>query len=372
MREMFLVFMLLFRYYGMCQTTTFEVFGRISGDYKSNIYFFIDNDISHKDSLKAEIRDGRFYFKEKAKLPILCKFHFGEKTNLQEVYIDKGKTYIELKSRLDSGRSSANVGDPRTNFTITKVSGSESQREIDQFNFWKDKLDSSNLSKEEKHNLYFQKLKDIIEASRKSKVGAYLIVGGGYLVGRGFLYSQECPLSFGEVNELRDMLDSSLHNSYEWANIARLLNVIDKGKNLATGEKFPSVFLYKKNKDSINIEKMVENKVVLIDFWASWCGPCRSFNKELIPLYAKYKAKGFEIVSISLDENYENWKTAMREDRCKWIQLLDKKAFNGELAKRYDIRSIPFKILLDKSGRILSSPSSVEDLKKQLNGLFHE
>lgn len=352
--------------------TSFEIFGKISGDYKSHIYFFIDNDISHKDSLKAEIKDGQFYFKGKAKLPILCKFHFGERTNFQEVYIDGGETHIELESRLDKDQQSADIENARTHFTVIKVSGSESQHEIDQFNFWKDKLDSSSLSKEEKHNLYFQKLKGIIETDPRSKVSAYLVVGGGYLVGRGFLYSQECPLSFDEVKELREKLDGSLHESYEWANISRLLNTIDKGKNLAIGEKLPSVFLYSNERDSVNIEKLISNRPVLIDFWASWCGPCRSFNKELVPLYAKYRAKGFEIISISLDDHYVNWKRALKEDKFKWIQLIDKRAFNGELARRYDIRSIPFKILLDKSGRILANPSSIEALKKQLKELYQE
>lgn len=97
-----------------------------------------------------------------------------------------------------------------------------------------------------------------------------------------------------------------------------------------------------------------KGKYVLFEFWASWCGPCRADIPHLREVYALYNQKGFEIVSISLDDDKEKWLKAIKEEKMKWTQLSDLKAFDSELAKNYRIRGIPSCLLFDPQGKLVT------------------
>lgn len=97
-----------------------------------------------------------------------------------------------------------------------------------------------------------------------------------------------------------------------------------------------------------------KGKYVLFEFWASWCGPCRADIPHLREVHALYNKKGFEIVSISLDDSKEKWLKAIREEKMKWTQLSDLKAFDSELAKNYRINGIPSCLLFDPQGKLVT------------------
>jgi thiol-disulfide isomerase/thioredoxin len=346
------------------EATTFEIFGTIHGEYKNRIYFFMDNDLDHKDSISAPIEDGKFYFKENAALPVLCRFHFGENTNIQEIYIDGDKTYIELSSAL-SGKTTGGNSIPRTNFTIVSVKGSKAQDEITAFNRWKTDIDSSNKPQSLKNEAYFEKIKPITEQDPKSKVSAYLIAGKGYLMGKAFMLMGEFPLQYTQIEELKSILDTSLHTTYEWENLMRLETTLALRRKYKPGDPFHNVILYTAEGDSVNTA-MFQGKIILIDCWASWCLPCRQFNHDLLSLYKKYKSKNLTVVAISLDENENTWKAVVKEDKYPWFQLIDKLSFNGDLARFYDIRGVPFRILLNEQGKIIATPSTIGELDHML------
>jgi len=110
----------------------------------------------------------------------------------------------------------------------------------------------------------------------------------------------------------------------------------------------------------------LRGKVVLVDFWASWCGPCRAENPNVVKAYNKYKEKGFEILGVSLDENAEAWKKAIADDKLVWQQVGDMKGWRNDAAQLYGINSIPASFLLDKEGKIIARDLRGEDLDKKL------
>lgn len=116
----------------------------------------------------------------------------------------------------------------------------------------------------------------------------------------------------------------------------------------------------------------LKGKVVLVDFWASWCGPCRKSNKELAPLYAKYKDKGFEIFGVSLDQDQRDWKLAVKNDKITWMQVIDAAGWEGQVPLRWRISQLPTSFLVDKDGKLVAiDPSKAlleAVLKRSSNG----
>ena len=96
-----------------------------------------------------------------------------------------------------------------------------------------------------------------------------------------------------------------------------------------------------------------KNKLTMIDFWASWCGPCRKFNPELVKIYKKYHNKGFEILGVSLDVSHDNWVKAIKDDKLTWPQVSDLKEWENEVGRMYNINSVPQNIFVDQNGIIV-------------------
>lgn len=114
----------------------------------------------------------------------------------------------------------------------------------------------------------------------------------------------------------------------------------------------------------------LRGKVVLIDFWASWCGPCRRENPAVKAIYDKYKDKGFEIYGVSLDNNATQWKAAIAKDKLTWKHVSDLKGWKSSASQLYGVRSIPATFLLDKEGRIYKSGFRSHELEGLLQQLL--
>lgn len=130
----------------------------------------------------------------------------------------------------------------------------------------------------------------------------------------------------------------------------------------------PDVSLPSPTGDEIKLSSL-KGKVVLVDFWASWCGPCRYANKGLAKLYDKYREKGFEIYGISVDSDKKAWLKAIRKDEIKWTQVNDKKG-STSTAYQWGIYALPTSFLLDKNGQLVVVNPDEKKLEKLLNRLL--
>jgi|SRR5436190_19218058 len=108
------------------------------------------------------------------------------------------------------------------------------------------------------------------------------------------------------------------------------------------------------NRDSILKLSSLEGKVVLIDFWASWCAPCRAANPYIEKLYKKYKAKGFEVYAVSIDVKKDAWLKAIKKDKLSYLQVNENTGWYSKVAEQYYVDQIPTNFLLDKEGRIVA------------------
>lgn len=113
----------------------------------------------------------------------------------------------------------------------------------------------------------------------------------------------------------------------------------------------------------------LRGKYVLIDFWASWCAPCRNALPGLARLYDKYKGQDFEIVGFSIDQNLDKWHQALQEENCMWPQVCDP---TGKVAKLYAVSLIPLTVIIDPNGKILSRGLSKNELADKLAEIFKD
>jgi peroxiredoxin len=114
----------------------------------------------------------------------------------------------------------------------------------------------------------------------------------------------------------------------------------------------------------------LKGKVVLVDFWASWCGPCRRENPNVVKAYEKYKDKGFDVLGVSLDKDRKKWLGAIEKDGLSWNHVSDLKGWQNTVAVQYGVTSIPYTLLLDANGKIVAQNLRGEALEAKLKELF--
>lgn len=151
--------------------------------------------------------------------------------------------------------------------------------------------------------------------------------------------------------------------------VAALQADIDQAKNFMIGGTPPDFTQKTPEGEELSLTDL-RGKVVLVDFWASWCGPCRKENPNVVRMYKKYKDQGFEILGVSLDSKKDRWMKAIKDDKLTWPHISDLKGWKNEAAKTYAITSIPQTVLLDAEGKILARNLRGPTLEAKLAEIF--
>jgi thiol-disulfide isomerase/thioredoxin len=121
--------------------------------------------------------------------------------------------------------------------------------------------------------------------------------------------------------------------------------------------------------DSIQLSSL-KGKVLILDFWASWCGPCRFSNKHLVKMYSKYKDKGLEILSVSLDDEMKDWKKAVAKDKITWLQGIDLGGWDALAAIKWQVDALPSTFVVNKDGDVVAINPERDDLEKKIKELL--
>ena len=170
--------------------------------------------------------------------------------------------------------------------------------------------------------------------------------------------------STAENTELLEQIPANFQNDEA---IVRIKDLTDKQKKTAVGTKFIDFEMKTPDGKPVKLSDYVgKGKVVLVDFWASWCGPCRREIPNLVETYAKYKGKNFEIVGVSLDQDDAAWKDAIKKLNMTWPQMSDLKFWQSEGAQLYAVNSIPHTVLIDGEGTIIARGLHGEELQAKI------
>jgi peroxiredoxin len=153
--------------------------------------------------------------------------------------------------------------------------------------------------------------------------------------------------------------------------LALLATATTANAQLRPGQQAPDIALKDVHGNTVRLWDL-RGKVVLLDFWASWCGPCRHANKGLVKLYDKLKAKGFEIYSVSIDDEKSEWERAIAADKITWLQVNDKGGWYAPVAASLKIEAIPATFLIDKQGVVVALDLEGRELEYRVNKLLKQ
>ena len=327
----------------------FEISGTITGEYQGKIYLFFEDHYRQKDSISSEIKNGKFHFSGDIPMPVLCRIHLDQGSYIADFFMDAPTLSLTCTNKISLYKNEKLQSDTLNQLMIVSVEGSATEDLKSNFEKQLTELMAANQSVEAKGIAYFDMLTAFVKKNPKNKVSPYLV-------------GKAATLGYSQVNEIAALIDPSLDGSFEARTVTGLLNKLDKTKNKAIGTAFHDVVLSDTSGQPVNTTRFRGN-FVLVEFWASWCGPCRANNPSVKVLYEKYKANQFEILGISSDTDQDKWKKAIVKDRLSWPQIIDPKK---ELINYYAIGAIPANILLDKDGKILGVGLSDVEIEKMI------
>jgi peroxiredoxin len=340
--------------------TAYAIIGKVTGLDSGKVQII---HIQSKRTDTTLLDHGYFTFKGKADTAEYCLLSVGGQT--RGFFLENGKLSLLIK---------------KDSLFTAQISGTKTQ---DEYNYFQDQLskplndkmaaldkayDSASSAKDSKAVDSLDKLYNQLDAEQKALVADYTKSHPGSIIAA---YEIQSNFSYNprlsQLDSLYKMLDSNIQVTYFGRKIQK---TIEKETLTAIGKLAPDFSNNDVNDKPVSLSSS-RGKYVLLDFWASWCGPCRQENPNVVKAYHTYHPKGFDIFGVSLDRDKKKWVEAIKKDGLDWTQVSDLKAWSADVVSLYGIQGIPMNYLLDKNGVIVAKGLRGDELEKKLQEIFH-
>jgi peroxiredoxin len=285
--------------------------------------------------------------------------------------IDKDQKYISVFAENSSISIKPDFNSPEK----TQIQGSSIQKEFENYQamvasfadsqkqLYADYNEAKTQGDEEKINQIIAKSEELSDKEAKMKIDFINThresILSPMIIQKELLFS----ISLEELKDMVQSLDKALDNSIY---VKELKSRIYLMESVSIGKKYIDFELPTPEGGTLKLSDIVGENILLLDFWASWCGPCRRENPNVVATYKEFHDKGFDVLGVSLDKDKTNWLKAIDDDNLVWHHVSDLKYWNSAAAKLYGVNSIPHTILLDKNGVIIAKNLRGDALKEKL------
>ncbi|SMD13400.1 TlpA disulfide reductase family protein [Pedobacter nyackensis] len=172
-------------------------------------------------------------------------------------------------------------------------------------------------------------------------------------------------MNFKQLKEMKALFSPKLAYSDVYTKLTEQLN--KKQGEFLVGQQAPDFTLSDLSGKPVSLSAL-KGKYVVLDFWASWCTPCRAANQKIKPIYEKYQNSGFEMISVSMDDKKDLWQAAVKKDDLPWLQTSELTGIKeSSVAKKYSVTSLPTVFLLDRAGKVIAQNISEKELEEILH-----
>ena len=327
------------------ETTEYTLNGTIDLEDGQNVLLLgVDEQSQLMPIDTVQIEAGTFSLSGLSKYPEMHYLNFEGVRSLLPVVIEPGTITVEAKK--DSIQKSS-------------IKGTKSNKDLARAMLSKDSLNVSDL--QEQYDDIVVKIADFEINFIKENPDSYV----SSLILEQRVTSEQIDIT--EAQDLFDQLDSRIQMTKSAQNILELLRQkeLQEEANKETpgvGDVAPDFKAPSPNGELVTLNQ-AKGKFTVIDFWASWCKPCRNQSPELVELYNTYKSQGVNIVSVSLDRSNKRWLDAIEDDGLNWTHVSNLKHWQDPLAEDYNVRSIPELFLVDDSGTVLARSHDLAYIK---------
>jgi len=363
----FFYFMLMVVAFSACNNgSKYTIKGTIKGGDSGKIYLIKAQDGQPVAIDTTNVKsDGTFELKGSAGLPEMHYLRLNDREYFAQFFLENGQ--ITVIANKDSLRN-------------TKITGTETN---DLFNTYIHEIERLNEEYAKLRDQYNQAaMKGDEEAANKAKIDVEAMMDNMQVYAKNFMKEHKNSIvapfiyltqfanqaSYEELDSITGMFPKEFAESVYVKEINRIAAL---KKKTAVGSIAPDFTMNDQNGQPVSLSSF-KGIYLLIDFWASWCGPCRQENPNVVRIYNKFKDKGFTILGVSLDRDKNAWTKAIADDNLTWTHVSDLKFWKNEAAVLYGVQSIPHTVLLDKEGKIIAQNLRGESLESKLIELLGE